>query len=331
MKISGKSFFVTGADGFIGSHLVELLVKHGAKIKALVFYNSWNEIGWLKVIPKNILDDIEIIKGDVRDCDQMQEIIRGCEFVMHLSSLIAIPYSYNAPRSYIDTNILGTLNVLQGCRRSDNFTKLVHVSTSETYGSAKFTPINENHPLSGQSPYSASKIGADKLVESFNLTFDLPVVTARPFNTFGPRQTARAVIPTIASQLASGNEEIKLGALSPTRDFNYVTDTAAGMIELAISDNTNGEVVNIGSGEEWSIKQTAELLLKISGKKAKIVIDEVRLRPENSEVDRLIADNSKISKLTNWKSNVSFYDGLNYTYDWVEKNIHLFDANSYTR
>ena len=261
----------------------------------------------------------------------MQEIIRGCEFVMHLSSLIAIPYSYKAPRSYIDTNILGTLNVLQGCRRSDNFTKLVHVSTSETYGSAKFTPINENHPLSGQSPYSASKIGADKLVESFNLSFDLPVVTARPFNTFGPRQTARAVIPTIASQLASGNEEIKLGALSPTRDFNYVTDTAAGMIELAISDNTNGEVVNIGSGEEWSIKQTAELLLKISGKKAKIVIDEVRLRPENSEVDRLIADNSKISKLTNWKSNVSFYDGLNYTYDWVEKNIHLFDANSYTR
>lgn len=331
MKISGKSFFVTGADGFIGSHLVELLVKQGAKIKALVFYNSWNEIGWLKVIPKNILDDIEIIKGDVRDCDQMQETIRGCEFVMHLSSLIAIPYSYNAPRSYIDTNILGTLNVLQGCRRSDNFTKLVHVSTSETYGSAKFTPINENHPLSGQSPYSASKIGADKLVESFNLSFDLPVVTARPFNTFGPRQTARAVIPTIASQLASGNEEIKLGALSPTRDFNYVTDTAAGMIELAISDYTNGEVVNIGSGEEWSIKQTAELLLKISGKKAKIVIDEARLRPENSEVDRLIADNSKISKLTNWKSNVSFYDGLNYTYDWVEKNIHLFDANSYTR
>jgi len=331
MKISGKSFFVTGADGFIGSHLVELLVKQGAKIKALVFYNSWNEIGWLKDIPKNILDNIEIIKGDVRDGDQMQEIIRGCEFVMHLSSLIAIPYSYNAPRSYIDTNIIGTLNVLQGCRRSDNFTKLVHVSTSETYGSAKFTPINESHPLSGQSPYSASKIGADKLVESFNLSFDLPVVTARPFNTFGPRQTARAVIPTIASQLASGNEEIKLGALSPTRDFNYVTDTAAGMIELAITDDTNGEVINIGSGEEWSIKETVELLLKISGKNAKIVIDEVRLRPENSEVDRLIADNSKISKLTNWKSNVSFYDGLNYTYDWVEKNIHLFDANSYTR
>lgn len=331
MNILGKRFFVTGADGFIGSHLVELLVEQGAKVRALVFYNSWNEIGWLKEIPKNILEQVEIVKGDVRDSDHMQELVRECEYVMHLSSLIAIPYSYNAPRSYVETNVIGSLNILQACRNSDSLIKLVHVSTSETYGSAQYTPINEQHPLVGQSPYSASKISADKMVESYYLSFGLPVVTARPFNTYGPRQTARAVIPTIASQLIAGRKELKLGSLTPTRDFNYVTDTARGMLALALSSHSDGEVFNIGSGEEWSIQQTVNLLVEISGYEIKIITDEGRIRPEKSEVNRLLADNSKITKLTDWKSEISFHDGLTSTYQWIEKNIHLFDIDKYAK
>ena len=233
-NISGKRVFVTGADGFIGSHLIELLVESGAQVRALVYYNSWNTIGWLKDIPESILSQVEIVRGDVRDSDHMRELVSGCEYVMHLSSLIAIPYSYHAPRSYVDTNITGALNILQACRESDSLTRLVHVSTSETYGSAQYVPINELHPMVGQSPYSASKIAADKMAESYHLSFELPVVTARPFNTFGPRQTARAVIPTIASQLISGKDQLNLGALSPTRDFNFVTDTAQGMLALEI-------------------------------------------------------------------------------------------------
>jgi NAD dependent epimerase/dehydratase len=331
MNILGKHFFVTGADGFIGSHLVELLVEQGAKVRALVFYNSWNEIGWLKEIPKNILEQVEIVRGDVRDSDHMQELVRGCEYVMHLSSLIAIPYSYNAPRSYVETNVIGSLNILQACRNSDSLIKLVHVSTSETYGSAQYTPINEQHPLVGQSPYSASKISADKMVESYYLSFGLPVVTARPFNTYGPRQTARAVIPTIASQLIAGRKDLKLGSLNPTRDFNYVTDTARGMLALALSSHSDGEVFNIGSGEEWSIQQTVNLLVEISGYEIKIITDEGRIRPEKSEVNRLLADNSKITKLTDWKSEISFHDGLTSTYQWIEKNIHLFDIDKYAK
>jgi len=331
MNILGKRFFITGADGFIGSHLVELLVEQGAIVRALVFYNSWNEIGWLKDIPKNILEQVEIVRGDVRDSDHMQELVRGCEYVMHLSSLIAIPYSYHAPRSYVETNVIGALNILQACRNSDSLIKLVHVSTSETYGSAQYTPINEQHPLVGQSPYSASKISADKMVESYYLSFGLPVVTARPFNTYGPRQTARAVIPTIASQLIAGRKELKLGALTPTRDFNYVTDTARGMLALALSDHSDGEVINIGSGEEWSIQQTVDLLVEISGYEIEIITDEDRMRPEKSEVNRLLADNSKIIKLTDWKSEISFHDGLASTYQWIEKNIHLFDIDKYAK
>jgi NAD dependent epimerase/dehydratase len=331
MNISGKKFFVTGADGFIGSHLVELLVEQGAIVRALVFYNSWNQIGWLKDIPKNILDQVEIVRGDVRDSDHMQELVRRCEYVMHLSSLIAIPYSYSAPRSYVETNVIGALNILQACRNSDCLIKLVHVSTSETYGSAQYTPIDELHPLVGQSPYSASKISADKMAESYYLSFGLPVVTARPFNTYGPRQTARAVIPTIASQLIAGRKILKLGSLSPTRDFNYVTDTARGMLALALSDNNDGEVINIGSGEEWSIQRTADLLVEISGNEIEIVTDEDRMRPEKSEVNRLLANNSKIMKFTDWKSEVAFHDGLTMTYKWIEKNIHLFDIDKYAK
>ncbi len=331
MNLNGKSFCVTGADGFIGSHLVELLVNHGANVKALVAYNSWNEIGWLKDINNDIFNQIEIVNGDIRDSDHMIEFVKGCDYVMHLSSLIAIPYSYHAPRSYVETNITGALNIVQACRKSETLTRLLHVSTSETYGTAQYVPIDENHPLVGQSPYSASKIGADKIVESFNLSFNLPVVIARPFNTFGPRQTARAVIPTIASQLIMRKKQIHLGALSPTRDFNFVTDTARAMLELVLTENNNGEVFNIGSGEEWSIEQTFRILSEISGYDALIVSDEKRVRPTKSEVNRLLADNSKIKKYTSWNSEISFRKGLEITYEWIEKNIHLFDIDDYAK
>lgn len=330
-NVSGKRVFVTGADGFIGSHLIEQLVEAGAKVKALVYYNSWNGIGWLADIPEHILSNVEIVRGDVRDSDHMRELVRGCEYVMHLSSLIAIPYSYHAPRSYVDTNVTGALNILQACRESDALTRLVHVSTSETYGTAQYVPIDELHPMVGQSPYSASKIAADKMAESYYLSFELPVITARPFNTFGPRQTARAVIPTIASQLISGKEQLTLGALSPTRDFNYVTDTARGMLALALCPEAEGQVVNIGSGDEWSISETVNMLCDIAGREVEILTDEERIRPEKSEVNRLLADNTIISNLTDWTSNVSFQEGLERTYEWIEKNIHHFDVNTYAK
>ena len=300
-------------------------------VRALVFYNSWNEIGWLKDIRKDILNQVEIVRGDVRDAEHMRELVRGSEYVMHLSSLIAIPYSYHAPRSYVETNVIGTLNILQACRDSDTLINLVHVSTSETYGTAQYIPIDESHPLIGQSPYSASKISADKLAESYFLSFDLPVVIARPFNTFGPRQTARAVIPTIASQLIAGSNQIKLGAIFPTRDFNYVTDTALGMLAIALSDNTKGEVINIGSGEEWSIVQIVELLSEIAKRDIEIITEEDRMRPKKSEVNRLLADNRKIKKMTNWESAIPFRDGLTSTFHWIEKNIHLFDVDKYAK
>jgi NAD dependent epimerase/dehydratase len=330
-NISGKRVFVTGADGFIGSHLIEQLVEAGAEVRALVYYNSWNGVGWLADIPESILSKVEIVRGDVRDSDHMRELVRGCEYVMHLSSLIAIPYSYHAPRSYVDTNVTGALNILQACRESDSLTRLVHVSTSETYGTAQYVPIDELHPLVGQSPYSASKIAADKMAESYHLSFGLPVVTARPFNTFGPRQTARAVIPTIASQLIAGKEQLTLGSLSPTRDFNYVTDTARGMLALALCPEAEGQVVNVGSGDEWSISETVNMLCDIAGREVEILTDEERIRPEKSEVNRLLADNNKIKKFTNWDSETSFKDGLTSTYQWIEKNIHLFDVDQYAK
>jgi NAD dependent epimerase/dehydratase len=322
---------VTGADGFIGSHLVELLVRQGARPKALVYYNSWNENGWLRDLSADILEQVELVPGDIRDTEFIRELIKEQEYVFHLASLIAIPYSYIAPRSYVETNVLGALNVLQACRESKSLVRLIHVSTSEVYGTAQTVPISENHPLVGQSPYSASKIAADKLAESFHLSFGLPVVTARPFNTFGPRQTARAVIPTIASQLLTGCETLKLGAVTPTRDFNFVTDTAAGMLALALCPEAEGRVINIGSGIEWSIGQTAQLLMDITGQHVNIESEEERIRPSTSEVNRLLADNSLIRSLTPWKPTVRFEDGLRQVVEWIGKNKQFFDPKHYTR
>jgi NAD dependent epimerase/dehydratase len=330
-SIAGKKVFVTGADGFIGSHLVELLVASGAEVRALVYYNSWNENGWLRDIPKATLAEVEFLNGDIRDVERIREGVTGCDYVFHLSSLIAIPYSYEAPRSYVDTNVSGALNVLQACRDSSSLKRLVHVSTSEVYGTAQVVPIPESHPLVGQSPYSASKIAADKMAESFHLSFGLPVVTARPFNTFGPRQTARAVIPTITSQLLSGCDELKLGALSPTRDFNFATDTAKGMLALALCPEAEGRVVNIGSGEEWTIEQTVHMLMEITGRNVPIRCEESRLRPVNSEVNRLLADNRLIHSLTGWRSEIPFRAGLEKTATWIKDNLNYFNRGAYAR
>lgn len=327
--LEGARVLVTGADGFIGSHLVESLVRRGASVRALVYYNSWNSCGWLADADPELLRGVELLPGDIRDAERIRQAVADRDYVFHLSSLIGIPYSYEAPRSYVDTNVTGALNVLEACRRSDALTRLVHVSTSEVYGTAQTVPIAETHPLVGQSPYSATKIGADKLAESFHLSFGLPVVTARPFNTFGPRQTARAVIPTIASQLLSGATELKLGALSPTRDFNFATDTAAGMIALALCKAAEGEVVNIGSGEEWSIEQTARLLMEITGREVPIRCDEQRIRPAGSEVNRLLADNRKIKALTGWSPAMPFRGGLAATAEWIGRNLRFFQPEGY--
>jgi NAD dependent epimerase/dehydratase len=328
--LKGKRVLVTGADGFIGSHLVEHLVAAGAEVRALVFYNSWNQIGWLAEADAKTREHVEVFLGDVRDARRVEEAVAGCNYVYHLASLIAIPYSYRAPQSFVDTNVTGTLNVLQACVRSKELVRLVHTSTSEVYGTAQTVPIGEAHPLVGQSPYSASKIAADKMAESFALSFGVPVVTARPFNTYGPRQTARAVIPTICSQLLSGCTELKLGSLTPTRDFNYVTDTVRGMVELSLCGAAVGRVVNIGSGEEWSIEQTAEMLMEAVGRRVEIVCEEERLRPERSEVNRLLADNSVIRELTGWRSEVPFAEGLKRTAEWVGRNLGAFRSGEFS-
>ena len=330
-SMQGKKVFVTGADGFIGSHLVERLVAEGAQVRALIFYNSWNEIGWLRDVPVDVLREVELFHGDVRDTERVRAGVAGCDYVFHLASLIAIPYSYEAPRAYVETNVSGGLNVLQACRDSDSLVRLVHVSTSEVYGTAQQVPIPETHPLVGQSPYSASKIAADKMAESYHRSFGLPVVTARPFNTFGPRQTARAVIPTIASQLVAGLPKLKLGSLTPTRDFNFATDTAAGMLALAVCRSAEGRTVNIGSGEEWSIAQTVELLCEIVGRRVEIEAEADRIRPEKSEVNRLLADSRLIHELTGWRSVVPFREGLSRTVEWIGRNRRYFDAERYAR
>ena len=330
-EFNGARVFVTGADGFIGSHLVEALVKAGATVRALICYNSWNAIGWLSDAAPDVVKDIEIFMGDVRDAERIKQGVAGCAYVFHLASLVGIPYSYEAPRSYVDTNVGGALNVLDACRRSDSLVRLIHTSTSEVYGTAQTLPIAESHPLVGQSPYSATKIAADKLAESFHLSFGLPVVVARPFNTFGPRQTARAVIPTIASQLLSGAKKLKLGALSPTRDFNYVTDTATGMLALATCKAAEGEVVNIGTGQEWSIEQTAGLLMETTKCVVPISCEQERVRPAASEVNRLVADTAKLRRLTDWQPATSFPEGLQRTVAWIGCNLARFNLDQYER
>lgn len=288
-----KKVLVTGADGFIGSHLTENLLEKGYEVKAFVYYNSFNNWGWLDTFPKEKLDQIEIFAGDIRDPNGVREAMKGVDEVFHLAALIAIPFSYHSPDSYVDTNIKGTLNVLQAARELDT-SRILVTSTSEVYGTAQYVPIDEKHPFQGQSPYSATKIGADRLAESFYRSFNLPVSIVRPFNTFGPRQSARAVIPTIISQLLAGKDKIELGALTPTRDFNYVKDTAAGFIAIAESDKTIGEEINIATQREISIGDLAKEIIAQINSDAEIVCDEKRLRSEKSEVNRLLGDNTKI-------------------------------------
>ena len=294
-----KKVLVTGADGFIGSHLVEALLERGYEVKAFVYYNSFNTWGWLDTLSKEKLSQIEIFSGDIRDPNGVFEAMDGVDIVYHLAALIAIPFSYHSPDSYIDTNIKGTLNVLQAARKRETERVLV-TSTSEVYGTAKYVPIDENHPFQGQSPYSATKIGADRLAESFYRSFNLPVTIVRPFNTYGPRQSARAVIPTIITQLLAGYEQIRLGSLTPTRDFNFVKDTANGFIKISEHDNTIGEEINIATQKEISIGALAKELIRQINPKAEIVCEEVRLRPEKSEVNRLLGCNEKIRQLTYW-------------------------------
>jgi NAD dependent epimerase/dehydratase len=328
MNISGKKVLVTGAEGFIGSHLTERLVELGADVTALVQYNSFNNWGWIDTFDTNVKNSINVVTGDIREYDGMKRIIKGNDIVFHLAALIAIPYSYQSPMAYIKTNIEGTANVLEACRDYD-VQKIVHTSTSETYGTALYVPIDEKHPMQGQSPYSASKIGADKMAESFYKSFNTPVATLRPFNTYGPRQSARAVIPTIISQILSGNNEIKLGDLSPTRDFNFVKDTAEAFIKVAESDNTIGEVINAGSNYEISVKDTIDLIVKIIGKDVKIICDEQRLRPKNSEVNRLWADNKKIKELTGWAPQYDIESGLRATIEWMKDNLQYYKPDIY--
>lgn len=313
---------VTGADGFIGSHLTEALVKAGYKVKAFVYYNSFNRWGWLDSLPKEILDKIEIFSGDIRDPNGVRIAMDGIDTVFHLAALIAIPFSYHSPDSYVDTNVKGTLNVLQAARLLETKRVLV-TSTSEVYGTAQFVPITELHPYQGQSPYSASKIGADRMAESFYRSFDLPVTIVRPFNTFGPRQSARAVIPTIITQLLSGFEEIKLGDLTTTRDFVYAKDTAKGFIEIAKSDKTIGEEINIATQSEITIGQLAQEMIDQINPKAKIVCDQQRIRPEKSEVNRLFGSNEKIKRLTDWSPRYTLAEGIKETIEWFKDKENL--------
>lgn len=330
MELKGKKVLVTGADGFIGSHLVEALLDEGCQVKAFVYYNSFNYWGWLDTFPKEKLEQIEIFTGDIRDPNGVRNAVKGMDVVFHLAALIAIPYSYVSPDSYLDTNVQGTLNILQACRET-HVEKVVITSTSEVYGTALYVPIDEKHPRQGQSPYSATKIGSDALSESFFRSFEVPVAIVRPFNTYGPRQSVRAVIPTIITQLLNGNKEIKLGVLHPTRDLLYVKDTARGFLEIAKSDKTLGQDVNICTNSEISIGDLAETIILLINPEAKIVTDKSRFRPKNSEVERLYGDNSKILELTNWTNQHTLTQGLEKTIEWFSKpeNLANYKANIY--
>ncbi len=302
-----RKVLVTGADGFIGSHLTEHLVAEGYEVRAFVLYNSFNSWGWLDQSP--VREGLDVFAGDIRDPHGVRKAMEGCDAVLHLAALIAIPYSYHSPDTYVDTNVKGTLNIVQAAREL-GVSKVVHTSTSEVYGTARFVPITEEHPLQGQSPYSATKIGADQIAMSFYNAFDTPVAVIRPFNTYGPRQSARAVIPTVISQIAAGQRRLKLGALHPTRDFNYVADTVRGFVSVLESDESVGEVINIGSNFEISIGDTVRLIADVMGADVEVETDAVRLRPEKSEVDRLWADNAKARRLTGWEPAYAGRDGL---------------------
>lgn len=325
---------VTGADGFIGSHLTEELVRLGYQVRAFVYYNSFNSWGWLDQTPEPIRNQIEVFSGDIRDPHGVKEAMKGCDIVFHLAALIAIPYSYHSPDTYIDTNVKGTLNVVQAAREL-GVRKVIHTSTSEVYGTAQYVPIDEKHPLHGQSPYSASKIGADQIAMSFYYSFGTPVAIIRPFNTYGPRQSARAVIPTIITQIASGARKIKLGALEPTRDFNYIKDTVAGFISVANAEQSIGEVINIGSNYEVSIGDTVNIIAELMDVKVEIETERSRVRPAKSEVERLWADNQKAKQLLGWSPEFGglegFKKGLSETIDWFsdKQNLSMYKSHLY--
>jgi len=329
-----KKILITGADGFIGSHLTEELIQRGYDVRAFVYYNSFNSWGWLDHANTEIKRSLDVFAGDIRDPHGVREAMKGCDIVLHLAALIAIPYSYHSPDTYVDTNIKGTLNIVQAARDL-GVGKVVHTSTSEVYGTARFVPITEEHPLQGQSPYSASKIGADQIAMSFFSSFDTPVTIIRPFNTYGPRQSARAVIPAIITQIASGARKIKLGSLHPTRDFNYVADTVNGFIAVAESERSVGEVINIGSNFEISIGETVQLIAEIMNTQIEIETDDVRLRPDKSEVERLWADNQKAIKLAGWHPLYAGKEGLRRglaeTIEWFAdpRNLAYYKADRY--
>ncbi|MDD7794616.1 NAD-dependent 4,6-dehydratase LegB [Clostridium sp. 'White wine YQ'] len=323
-----KKVLITGADGFIGSHLTEMLLEQGYDVKAFAYYNSFNNWGWLDTLPKNKLDQIEVFTGDIRDPNGVREAMKGVEEVFHLAALIAIPFSYHSPDSYVDTNIKGTLNILQAAKDLEVDRVLV-TSTSEVYGTAQYVPIDEKHPFQGQSPYSATKIGADRIAESFYRSFNMPITIVRPFNTYGPRQSARAVIPTIITQLLAGKKEIKLGSLHPTRDFNFVKDTANGFIEISKSEKTIGEEINIATQQEISVGELAQELINQINPNAKIICDDQRLRPEKSEVERLLGSNEKIKSLTNWKPQYAFREGIAETIEWFKNNLDKYKTDIY--
>lgn len=330
MKLSGKKVLVTGSEGFIGSHLVERLLKEGCDVRAFVLYNSFNSLGWLDSFPKSKLKKLDISMGDVRDYNSISKAAKGVDAIFHLAALIGIPYSYHSPESYVDTNIKGTLNILQSAR--DNGVKLTLItSTSEVYGTAVSVPIDEKHPRQGQSPYAASKIGADALAESFHKSFGLPVCTVRPFNTYGPRQSARAIIPTIITQLLDGGNEISLGNLHPTRDLLFVKDTADAFVRIAASDGIVGEEINIASQSEISVGELARKIIDMINPRAEIVRDKKRIRPDKSEVERLFGSNRKLNALTGWKASRSLEDGLRETIDWFrdKENLKLYKPDIY--
>lgn len=323
-----KNALVTGADGFIGSHLTELLLQNGYTVRALAQYNSFNYWGWLEDIPQN--KNLEVVTGDIRDPHFCKEIVKDIDTIFHLAALIAIPYSYVAPDSYVDTNVKGTLNICQAAKEAGGI-RVIHTSTSEVYGTAQYVPIDENHPKQPQSPYSASKIGADMMAMSFYNAFDLPVTIARPFNTYGPRQSARAIIPTIITQIAAGIKEIKLGDLTPTRDFNYVKDTAQGFLELAKSDKTIGKEINISSNYEISMANTLNFIKEIMGSGVQFISDKQRIRPQNSEVFRLWGENKLIKEITGWQPKYNIELGLRETVEWFLKaeNLKKYKAGIY--